>query len=98
MKVLLEDGQGGSTYESYVQSYRKQADLQEKATGLKAGITVLEQLVTLTTITIPAGPTQATYLQQLAEAIHEQNQSLTNMVSGDYFLFFTTQEFLHTGK
>lgn len=82
MRGLLHGVDGGSTYEEYLKSFRREVELADKMDKVKAEITMLEQLVTIFTITctVSANPSHGIRLGQLRSAIADKKKKLQDMV------------------
>lgn len=69
---------GGAGYEQYVETYRRELQLADKCTQTQSAISLLDQFVTLFTIT----PTMVTpsQLAQLQSALAEKRKELNDLV------------------
>lgn len=67
----------------YVQNNRREVELAEKMNKVKAEITMLEQLVTVFTITssVSTNPSHVTRLGQLQSLLSGKKMALQDMVS-----------------
>lgn len=82
MKGLLQGVRGGKAYEEYLKSFRREVELADQIDKVKVEMTMLEQLVTIFTITstVSANPSHVTRLGQLHSAISEKKEWLQDMV------------------
>ncbi len=80
VRGLLQGVDGGSTYEAYIMSYRREAELAGKCRQVQAAIYTLDQLVTIFTLNtaIAATPYQ---LAQLQSATADKRKELQDMVN-----------------
>lgn len=89
MRGLIQGG--GSAYEDYVRSFRREVELTDKCNRVKAELSSLDQLVTIFTLTtsIAAIPSHVTQLGQLQSAVSDKKKELHDMVIGglQYILF-----------
>lgn len=79
---LLQGVDGDNAYEQYVRSYRREVELADMCDKVRAETAVLEQLVTVFTLTISiaANPSHITYLGQLQTAVSDKKKELEDMV------------------
>ena len=83
IKGLLQGVDGGRGYEAYVRSFRRDVELVGKSNTVKAAITLLQQLVTILTISTSssAASNSTGYLVQLQSAIADKKRELQLMVN-----------------
>lgn len=81
-KGLLQDIDGGSTYNKYMKSLQRSTKLEELINKVKAEIGVFEQLVTILTIASSVSSTTSiiTRLGHLHGVINEKRKTLQDMV------------------
>jgi hypothetical protein len=84
VRGMIQGDGGGSAYEEYVKSFRREVDLTDKCTRVRAEVSFLEQMVTIFTLTtsIAATPSHVTHLGQLQIAVSEKKKELSDMVIG----------------
>lgn len=76
-------GVGGRGYEDYVNKHRRDVELSEKIDKMTAEIRMLDQLITIFTITssVSNNPSHIARLTQLQSLMSEKKKAIMDMVS-----------------
>jgi hypothetical protein len=81
-RCLLQGVDGGSAYQAYVQSYRREVELAGKCRQAMSAISVMDQIITIFTLTTATAttPSQLAQLGQLQSAVSDKRKELHDMV------------------